>query len=224
MASDLRTRLQSDGYAVIPGLLDDTWVQRLKQESLRFTPSGHALDVQVQMVHKSATIREFVSTGPQLPIAIEVLGPNVCFTHQQYITKKPDEKTRTDVPWHQDNGYGQLDPPDDLTVWITLDDCDEANGCLWVIPGSHKRGLIPHHPVHGLMAAEVGEEGIPLPMRAGDAVIFGSLLLHRSLPNRTAKPRVAMYVRYCHPHVRMLTPEEKPVLADGFSWMVAGEA
>lgn len=35
---------------------------------------------------------------------------------------------------------------------------------------------------------------------------------------------VAMYVRYYHPHVRMLTPEERPVLTDGFSWMVAGEA
>lgn len=95
---------------------------------------------------------------------------------------------------------------------------------MWVIPSSHQRGLLSHAPQHGLMAAEANNEGVPLPMKAGDAVIFGSLLLHRSLPNVTAKPRTAMYVRYCMPHVTMVTDGNKPVLDDPYSWMVAGEA
>ncbi len=74
------------------------------------------------------------------------------------------------------------------------------------------------------MAVHSDEAGIPLPMKAGDAVIFGSLLLHRSLPNGTNKSRVAMYVRYCHPHVAMANEGNKPVLDDAYSWMVAGEA
>lgn len=217
--------LERDGFVVLAGLLGPDWIGKLKLEERRFRgdPSG-ALSVQVQLVHRSAIIREFVQSGPQLPFVVQAIGPDVCFTHQQFVTKRSDEKARTDVPWHQDNGYGRLEPPRDLTVWTALDDCDESNGCLWVVPGSHRRGLLPHQPNRGLFAASVDEEGIPLRMNAGDAVAFGSLLLHRSLPNRTREQRVAMYVRYCDPHVVMVNEGNKPVLDDGFSWMVAGEA
>lgn len=216
-------QFETEGYQVIANLLDEAWIQRLKAEQQRFAPKAHSLSVQVQLVHRSATIREFVAQGPQLDIAVQILGPNVCFTHQQYVTKHPDDQHRSNVPWHQDNGYGQLEPPNDLTVWITLDDCDEVNGCLWVIPRSHNGGLLPHHPEHGLMSADIQETGISLPMHAGDAVIFNSLLLHRSLPNTTSAARVAMYVRYCTPDA-MMVKEGCSVLDDAYSWMVAGEA
>lgn len=220
-----RTSLAREGYLIIPGLLDQDWIQQLKAEQSRFSAkSKYALTVQAQLVHRSRIIREFVTNGPQVDIAVEVLGKNVCFTHQQYVTKYPDEKHRSDVLWHQDNGFGRLEPPEDLTVWMTLDDCDEANGCLWVIPGSHQRGLLSHESENGLMTTRVNEPGIPLPMRAGDAVIFGSLLLHSSKPNRTDKQRVAMYVRYCTPNVVMANEGNKPVLEDAYSWLVAGEA
>jgi ectoine hydroxylase-related dioxygenase (phytanoyl-CoA dioxygenase family) len=61
-------------------------------------------------------------------------------------------------------------------------------------------------------------------MAAGDALLFGSLLLHRSLPNTTDRTRVGLYLRYCDPAVVMVTAGNRPVLDDGFSWMVAGEA
>jgi hypothetical protein len=219
-------QLYDVGYALLPELVDSEWAARLKAEEARFATDGNgrSLTVQVQLVHRSAAIREFVTRGPQIAHVVQALGPDVCFTHQQFVSKRPDAMARTDVPWHQDNGYGTLEPPHDLTVWITLDDCDERNGCLWVLPGSHKQGLLPHTPSGGLLAATATGEGVPLPMRAGDAVAFSSLLMHRSLPNTTDKTRVAMYVRYCHPAVRMLSAGGKPVLEDGYSWMVAGEA
>ncbi len=138
MNTSRKEQLAGPGYVVVPGLLDATWIKRLKQEEQRFAAKDpYSLSVQVQLVNRSSTIREFVSTGPAVSLAVEVLGPDVCFTHQQYVTKHPDERTRTDIPWHQDNGFGRLEPPLDLTVWVTLDDCDVNNGCLWVIPGSH---------------------------------------------------------------------------------------
>ncbi len=130
-------------------------------------------------------LREFVTRGPQVTLAVDLLGPNVCFTHQQFIVKYPDERSRTDIPWHQDNGYGQLEPPLDLTVWIALDDCTTDNGCLWVLPGSEHGGLRAHTEVGGLRGVRVDEPGISVPMQRGDALLFGGALLHRSLPNRT---------------------------------------
>ena len=176
-----------------------------------------------QLVHRSALLREFVTQGPQVALAVQLLGPNVCFTHQQFVIKYPDEKRRTDIPWHQDNGYGRLEPPRDLTVWIALDDCTSANGCLWVLPGSEREGLKPHRDIGGLRGVAVTADGVALPMRAGTAALFGSLLLHRSLPNTTATPRVALYLRYCDPTVTMVD-SGRNVLDDGYSWMVAGEA
>jgi len=218
-------RLGTQGYALILGLLDQKWISDLKREKLRFSKNNnHSLSVEVQLDNKSAVIREFVTNGPQLALVIEILGPNICFTHQQFVTKRADSAQRTDIPWHQDSGYGELRPPRDLTVWIALDDCGEENGCLWVLPGSQDKGLQPHRIINGLLGADVEGEGVPLPRKAGDAVVFNSLLMHRSSPNETDKRRVAMYVRYCDPSVRMMVNEGKPVLEDDFSWMVAGES
>ncbi len=131
------------------------------------------------------------------------------------------------MPWHQDSGYGRLEPPLDLTVWIALDDCTLDNGCLWVLPRSEQRGLQQHDGVGALRGVVIDEPGVALPMRAGDAVLFGGLLLHRSLPNLTDTARVALYLRYCDPGVVMVGEggsADKPVLEDAYSWMVAGEA
>lgn len=195
----------------------------MRDEAFRFAARAHGLAVDTQLVHRSAVMREFVTRGPQVALATELLGPNVCFTHQQFVIKYPDERRRTDIPWHQDNGYGRLEPPLDLTVWIALDDCNLDNGCLWVLPGSERAGLRDHIEMHGLRGVAVDAEGIPVPMRARACALFGSLLLHRSLPNTTDSPRVALYLRYCDPTVTMVATQRN-VLEDGYSWMVAGEA
>ncbi len=217
-------RLTEDGYLLVPQLVDDKTVSALAREHERFAPPGVPLSVQVQLVHRSRVIREFAVCGPQVALAVEVLGPDVCFTHQQFICKGPEAAGSSDVPWHQDSGYGQLEPPTDLTVWIALDDTDEENGCLWVQPGSHRHGLVPHRSAGDLRGAAVEGDGRPVPMRRGDALMFGGRLLHRSLPNRSAAPRLALYLRYCTPDVVMVNQGDLPVLEDGFSWMVAGEA
>ena len=223
-----RDRYAAEGYLLVERLIAPNDCTKLRAEAFRFASRSRGLSVDTQLIHRSALLRDFVTRGPQVALATELLGPNVCFTHQQYIIKHPDEKARTDVPWHQDSGYGRLEPPLDLTVWIALDDCTTDNGCLWVLPRSERRGLQPHAATNGVRGVDVAEAGTPLPMHAGDAVLFGGLLLHRSLPNRTDHPRVALYLRYCDPRVVMVghgaNGADVPVLDDGYSWMVAGEA
>jgi len=223
-----RARYAEEGYLLAPRLVDADSCTKLRAEAFRFASRNRGLAVDTQLIHRSALLRDFVTRGPQVALATELLGPNVCFTHQQYIVKHPDEKARTDIPWHQDSGYGRLEPPLDLTVWIALDDCTTDNGCLWVLPRSDRRGLQPHDAINGLRGVVVEERGIALPMQAGDAVLFGGLLLHRSLPNLTDRARVALYLRYCDPRVAMIghgaNGADVPVLEDGYSWMVAGEA
>jgi len=82
--------------------------------------------------------------GARISLLAQVLGPDVAFTHTQFITKMPEPGARADgadadnfIPLHQDDGYGQLEPPKDVTVWTALTDTNERNGCLVVVPGSH---------------------------------------------------------------------------------------
>ena len=191
--------------------------------------AGHndTLRVNIQLCNRSAVIRRFCTLGPHIDALQLLLGPNVCLTHQQFVTKLPDVgEQRSDIPLHQDNGYGQLDPMTDVTIWLPLVDTHEANGGLFVVSGSHKGGLLEHgqasiNPVLHEASAE-GAELIPL--AAGEAVAFSGLLVHGSGPNRSGETRPAMYMRYCEPHVRMVDEGDRSVLEAPHSWMVAGEA
>ena len=70
----------------------------------------------------------------------EVIGPNIKSVTSQLSFKLPGNHKR--VGWHQDNGYGELSPYNTVTTITALDDIDKENGCLWIIPGSHKMGQL----------------------------------------------------------------------------------
>jgi ectoine hydroxylase-related dioxygenase (phytanoyl-CoA dioxygenase family) len=228
-------RYKDQGYVLLGRIADVGEVRALLAEERRFRlpfayggKQNPTLLVRPQLCHLSEPVRRFAIAGRHVPMVVQLLGPDVCFTHQQYIAKLPDAPdTHSDIPWHQDNGYGTLEPMTDVTVWLALHDTDESNGCVWVLPGSHRLGLLPHDQASinpFLREAKVEGEPIPARLRAGEAIAFSGLLLHGSGPNRTDRERVGMFVRYCEPHVRMVTEGDRPVLDDAHSWMVAGEA
>jgi ectoine hydroxylase-related dioxygenase (phytanoyl-CoA dioxygenase family) len=107
------------------------------------------------------------------------------------------------VPWHQD--WGVLLPEADtstiLSCWIAVTDADEENGCLQVIPGTHRGDLLNHCPTDPQSSIPDQylslDRATPLPMRAGSAVFFERRLVHASLDNRTTdRVRISMDLRY----------------------------
>jgi phytanoyl-CoA hydroxylase len=223
------------GFVKLGPLLDAADLAALRGEEQRFRPEwgygkadNRTLRVAAQLCARSEPVRRVATAGPQVATAVSLIGPAVCLTHVQFITKLPDdESTHSDIPWHQDSGYGQLEPPNDLTVFIALSDMTEPDGCLQVVPGSHRAGLLEHataavNPV--LRESPRSGEAIAVPLRAGEGLAFSGLLVHGSGPNRGRAPRIAFYVRYCTPDVRMMSEGGRPVLDDPHSWMVAGEA
>ncbi len=228
---------REQGFVTLGPLLSRDEIATLRAEEERFRlPVGYGgernqnLRVNIQLCNRSEPIRHFCTAGPQLGALAQLAGSALCLTHQQFVTKLPDaEDEHSDIPWHQDNGYGRLEPMTDVTLWVPLVDTDESNGCLRVLPGSHRQGLLEHgaagvNPV--LREAACGNEGQPLPLAAGEGVAFSGLTLHGSGPNRSSRPRPAFYVRYCSPDTRMVAEDgsERPVLEDPHSWMVWGEA
>ena len=105
------------------------------------------------------------------------------------------------LPWHQDR-WSHLDRDPLITVWTALDPATIANGCVQIIPGSHKHGLLnPDHPsgfVTEEQASEILKTATPihLELEAGEAVLLHNWMLHSSDTNRTDRPRRAFSVSY----------------------------
>jgi hypothetical protein len=128
--------------------------------------------------------------GPDTPIA----------SLRAMFMNKPAGKG-TWLPWHQDRWIA-LDRDPMLTVWTALDPATIANGCVQIVPGSHRFGLLnPDHP-SGFVAPEQAERllidnpPVPLELEAGEVVALHNWLLHASDVNRTAIPRRAFSVCY----------------------------
>jgi ectoine hydroxylase-related dioxygenase (phytanoyl-CoA dioxygenase family) len=88
-----------------------------------------------------------------------------------------------------------------LSVWVPVTDATVENGCLQVIPGSHRRDLLDHCPTSGNLGIPDKllklQEAVPVPMRAGSALIFGQQLIHGSRDNVTRdEVRISMDLRY----------------------------
>ncbi|CAH1772695.1 unnamed protein product [Owenia fusiformis] len=118
-----------------------------------------------------------------------------------------EAKTGGQHTWHQDYGYWYKDGclfSDMGTVFIAVDESNKTNGCLQVIPGSHKCGRIEHVIVGGQTGADtervkqvqnkLGLEYVE--MKPGDALFFHSNLLHKSNANSSETRRWAFLVAY----------------------------
>jgi phytanoyl-CoA hydroxylase len=112
------------------------------------------------------------------------------------------------VPYHQDNGYFNLTPPDALTCWIALDDSSLENGCVYYARGSHRQGLLPHKaslvPGNSWGLARVPDPGeydeVPGVVSRGGAMLHHCCLLHRSEKNLSEHPRRGLLLVYKGAH------------------------
>jgi phytanoyl-CoA hydroxylase len=94
--------------------------------------------------------------------------------------------------FHQDQFYLRVQPGTCMAAWLALDDCDEANGCLQVIPGSHTWDIlctVPADTTQSFTDITVplpkGVIPTPIVMKAGDVFFFNGSLVHGSFPNTT---------------------------------------
>ncbi|MBW2396832.1 MAG: phytanoyl-CoA dioxygenase family protein [Deltaproteobacteria bacterium] len=137
---------------------------------------------------------------PLLEIAVQLLGPDVRFWWDQGINKAPG--SGSPIAWHQDNGYQPGRMPEYLTCWLALDDSSLENGGLQVVPGSQADGYREHEwqGVHAVIPDGTFDvdRAVALDARAGDMLLFSSLLLHQTVGNQTQdRNRRAWVIQYC---------------------------
>jgi phytanoyl-CoA hydroxylase len=112
------------------------------------------------------------------------------------------------LPWHQDGGAGWgLDRDPLVTCWAAFDDATSANGCLQIIPGSHKLGLLTKGDAlsKDQVSQYCGADSIEfLEMKAGEVVLLHNWLVHRSDVNKTKSRRRGFSVCYMDASTRRL--------------------
>jgi len=152
-----------------------------------------------------------LATEPRILDYVEdLLGPNiVCWGAHFFCKMMGDAKQ---VSWHQDASYWPLTPSKAFTVWLAIDDVDDENGAMRVIPGSHLHGQIPfehskaeENNVLGQTVPDIkpyGDEPVAFEMHAGQISLHTDLLLHGSQPNRSKRRRCGLSMRFVPPEVR----------------------
>jgi phytanoyl-CoA hydroxylase len=143
-----------------------------------------------------------------LDIVEELLSKNIMLYYSMLMMKPPRQGFA--APWHQDFAFFVHDRADVLACQLYLDDSTPENGCIKVVPGSHKLGLLNHFKegqFTGIFegdSTEFDKQAVELPMKAGSAVFWHSLTLHSSDPNRSEKPRRAIVFEYKNPEAHLL--------------------
>jgi ectoine hydroxylase-related dioxygenase (phytanoyl-CoA dioxygenase family) len=116
-------------------------------------------------------------------VCTDLLGPDVRLYWDQAVYKYPSFDR--EFPWHQDNGYNFVDPEMYLTFWIALSRTTPENGAPEVVSGSHRLGTLVHEPGEDGFACKPPGPGETAELAAGSALVFASLTVHRTPPNRT---------------------------------------
>ncbi|NKB66046.1 MAG: hypothetical protein GKR89_03190 [Candidatus Latescibacteria bacterium] len=152
----------------------------------------------IQDLEQDPLFRAYIQQALFRDLTAKIIGPEISVFRAMFFNKPAEQGVV--INWHQDGagGWGLSIPPK-ITVWTALDDTNIANGCLQIIPGSHK-SLLPK--TGDLLDEEERARYAPdskrlyLEMEAGEVVLLHNWTLHRSETNHTNKPRRAFSVCY----------------------------
>jgi len=214
LSGDGLTALQERIDAIMLGTAEIDYDRLMMQ--LDSTDGLYANVGKGSMGHKGATLAyrkiEQLEFDPiflrhmQLPIYREicarVYGPDAPISAFRAMFMNKPANQGTFLPWHQDR-WTDLDRDPLVTIWMGLDPATVENGCVQIIPGSHKRLINPEHP-SGFLTEEQAKELCPpekrvfLTLEAGEVVLLHNWLLHGSDKNRSAQSRRAFSVCYMH--------------------------
>ncbi len=204
---------KENGFLVIEDAFSSEEVDALNQETVRIC-RGELGDIRgwipsdvsesdeeviskflcIHFPHKISELMESTITQKAMvDTLVHAIGPNVkCMQSMLFIkaSGKPGQA------WHQDEYYIPTRDRSLTGGWIAMDDATLENGCLWIIPGSHRNGILwpqrQHEDRRFDCAGEshqfpyTDEDSVPVEVKAGSIVFFNGYLLHRSLPNKAS--------------------------------------
>ena len=238
LSEDQLAEYSENGFLIVENLLDKKEVEVLRNRAelvatgqlshtskirLQIEPMVVAGDAEAQsyvdslrkMSHLAFFDKIFETHGRNtkiLDIVESILGPDFKLYQDQLFMKPPKVGSRQ--PYHQDQPAGfYIDPPDQMvTCWTALDDSTIENGCVWMLPGTHKLGPLDQSErdeyESKFQDGNLLDER-PIVMKAGSCSFHHSLILHSSRVNLSYKRRRGYATHYVSSRCRYTgQPEE----------------
>jgi len=158
-----------------------------------------------------------------LDVVESILGDDILVYGTLVLAKQPHDLRY--ASWHQDSFYSGLHLTPSTTAWIALTPSHHGNGCMRVIPGSHKLGSLDHEnedDPHMLnrrgerIKTDVNEsEAVDVVLKPGEISLHESTLVHGSTPNMSDEPRIGFIVRFVTSQMRNPNTRLMRVRGDG---------
>ena len=236
---------EESGYAVVPGLFRPEEVAQYREHFMRLREQGSkpgdmVADTQTsndpltrypRMIHMHrwdvVSLQWLLDT--RLADCLRVFLGDEPLAVQTMLYFKPAGARGQAL--HQDNFYLRAQPGTCMAAWLALDACDEENGCMRVVPGSHTWPILCTAAAD--TAASFTNVTVPLPaeqavrpvlMDAGDVLFFNGSLVHGSYPNTSPdRFRRSLIGHYIEAKAQQVTKFDQPVLRmDGTAFEIDG--
>ena len=238
-----------DGYVALTSVIDARRISELRAVTERFVDRSRAIGASdglfdLDPLHSAQTptlrriknpadndpLYRWVAFESPIPdIVAELLGPDVKFHHSKLNLK--GGRVGAPVEWHQDAAFYPHSNDDVLAVGLLLDDATAENGCLVVLPGSHREKVHEHYDDGGRFIGRMREEDIGrfdggkgqlLELPAGSIHIHHYRLIHWSVPNTSPDDRRLLINAYSAADAMPLTAD--PTKTRFFGAIVRGRA
>ena len=219
-----------NGYVTVPDVIDADELEDLKSDVVKVARGEYPCDniepiseavedaevlKSVLCIHQphfvSPVIEKYVRHSQICGILSQITAAHLPWwdgsvkcMQSMYFVKPPQFQGQA---WHQDEIYIPTRDRSLIGAWIAVDEATEENGCLWVIPGSHKTGYLYPQREHGkpeefdFAPESYGFDEsaeVPVEVKAGTLVFFNGYLLHRSRKNRSDVYRRVLVNHYCN--------------------------
>jgi Phytanoyl-CoA dioxygenase (PhyH) len=214
LSPDLQAQYGSQGYYFPIRIFDESKAAELRVRFLDYfsanwdriknLPAREHNTVLIETHIVLNWVYRIVSDSRVLDFVEAILGPNLLVWSSAWFPKMPGDKKY--ISWHQDATYWGLHPPKATTAWIALSESVPENGCMRVIPGTHKGPLLPQIETYAFdnalsrgqeIAVKVDElKAVDLVLRPGEMSLHHIGMVHGSKANDSDKPRIGLAIRY----------------------------
>lgn len=225
-------RFRHDGY-LLPG------VQLYSEERLagleaifneHLADKGDKLSDELDTPHfRDPRLLDYLLGDEVLDLVEPLVGPDIALWTSHFISKDPFVGRAT--PWHEDSAFwnGRLSAYDRIvTVWLALENpSNRDNGCMRVIPGTHRGGFSEYRPTdmtdqtfHAEIVDVDEDKAVDFELARGEFSLHDGRIMHGAKPNTSPVRRTGYTMRYFPASVRVMPVEAN---ADWHVWLARGD-
>ena len=230
----MRSRLTADrigeyretGFLFPVDVLEPAEAERYlaEYEAVAAALGGSPKAVQMTQIHRYYRWAWDLGFHPAVLDAVEsVLGPDIMLWSAQVFAKRARDPGY--ITMHQDGTYWGLEGGEVTTAWVALTGSTSENGCMRLLPGSHRWSIQPHTDTYAAqnlltrgqeVQADYNEtDVVDIELRPGQMSLHHVRAVHGSYANASDRPRVGFAIRYMTPDVKPQRPGQVAVLVRG---------